>query len=92
MSEPLLSRDPYIRSEPNHSRDPRQPSEPWMQRGPRYMSEPRRHGDEMPLAAEDAAADWWAEDPDMWYGLTTSMTEYLAWERAVEESGDVQPS
>ena len=41
----------------------------------------QRHGEELPLDALDAAADWWADDPDMWYGLTTSMTEFLERER-----------
>lgn len=43
------------------------------------------HGDPIKLPDPDVLPEWYAEDPEMWSGLTSSMTEFLAWERATEE-------
>ena len=45
---------------------------------------PKRHGDPIEAPDPDSLPDWWLEDPDMWSGLSMSMEEYLAWERATE--------
>jgi hypothetical protein len=43
------------------------------------------HGAELPSPDPDRLPAWWMEDPDMWVGLTISMSEYLALERLEEE-------